>query len=502
MKKKIFSILFAVVLVLTLSLVTAAPVAAAAIDVYPGDSIQAAVDEASPGDTIIVHPGTYDETIDVNKSLTICSSSDDPSDTVIAADVENEPVFKVSEVEHVNIEGFTIKAAIVDAWGCVAPGVYLYKANNITVSNNIIESISSPNLNAYGIYLKGGSNCVISGNIIRDISAYQWAYGIYVLSSDDNVIKFNSISDLKGANDIGINLCSSDNNMLGSNDISDLKPTLRSVRGIYLSSSSDYNTLRSNHISNLTSAESNYADTVGIELIESSHNTFKDNSISELTAYRHAIGISLYSWSNHNTFHSTHISKLTSTGTYGYAKGMLVYGWCDNNSFHDTRITELTAEKDAYGIDLNSWANYNAFDSTHISELTAGEGVWGIRLGYHRVTTYRTYWYPADDNTFSFGEISELDADQVCGIYIDSASVSNKIASFECIGLSGDGFVISGNENNVHHNAISENAWDGIAVSGDRNNVHHNVLGGCPRIEIFKFLPHHIVFFNTISYYI
>jgi len=27
-------------------------------------------------------------------------------------------------------------------------------------------------------------------------------------------------------------------------------------------------------------------------------------------------------------------------------------------------------------------------------------------------------------------------------------------------------------------------------------------LGGCPRIEIFKILPHHIVFFNTISYYI
>jgi pectin methylesterase-like acyl-CoA thioesterase len=38
-------------------------------DDYP--TIQATVNAASPGDTIIVYPGTYTENVDVNKSLTI-----------------------------------------------------------------------------------------------------------------------------------------------------------------------------------------------------------------------------------------------------------------------------------------------------------------------------------------------------------------------------------------------------------------------------------------------
>ena len=45
----------------TASLMLASPAAAAVHRVFPGESIQAAVDAASPGDTILVEPGTYQE---------------------------------------------------------------------------------------------------------------------------------------------------------------------------------------------------------------------------------------------------------------------------------------------------------------------------------------------------------------------------------------------------------------------------------------------------------
>jgi parallel beta-helix repeat protein len=64
-----FALLIAAVITSTISLAGAAHARpAASIDVFPGDSIQTAINQASPGDTIVVHPGVYHESLRINKS--------------------------------------------------------------------------------------------------------------------------------------------------------------------------------------------------------------------------------------------------------------------------------------------------------------------------------------------------------------------------------------------------------------------------------------------------
>ena len=74
-------------------------------DDYP--TIQAAVNAASAGGTIIVRDGTYNENINVNKRLTI-QSENGAAKTIVHAKNLDDLVFEVTG-NHVNISGFMVK---------------------------------------------------------------------------------------------------------------------------------------------------------------------------------------------------------------------------------------------------------------------------------------------------------------------------------------------------------------------------------------------------------
>jgi nitrous oxidase accessory protein len=91
-------------------LVLASPASADTITVNNGGegdykSIQKAINNANPGDAILVYPGTYKESIVVDRELRIISTSGNPEDTIVLAATQKDHVFKVAS-DNVTIRGF------------------------------------------------------------------------------------------------------------------------------------------------------------------------------------------------------------------------------------------------------------------------------------------------------------------------------------------------------------------------------------------------------------
>ncbi len=319
-------------LMLAINLTIAGSVAAETIyvdDDGTGDftTIQAALDSASPGDEIVVKPGTYTENVDVTKNVTIVSESGNPADTIVQAASSSDHVFHVT-ADGVKISGFSLTGASDGDSGIYLDGVeycliennelsenghgiMLYLSSSNTLNNNTIS-----NNNESGIYLDYSSSNTLENNTADSNNHC----GIYLGVSSSNTLNNNTASN----NDCGILLASSSSNTLNNNTASNNSYS----EGIRLDSSSS-NTLNNNTASNnncgilLSSSSSNNTlsnntasnNNCGILLSSSSSN----NTLSNNTASNNYYGISLYSSSDNfiynNYFNNTYNTYFEGTNT-------------------------------------------------------------------------------------------------------------------------------------------------------------------------------------------
>lgn len=216
--KRLVSVLATVAIVTSFLAVAPPPgIAATEWQVYSGQSIQAAIDSASDNDTIIIHPGTYNGQILIDKPLTI-KSSDNASVTVIdggegtanaffldpfqqpppgsPSEYTYYPVVRI-DVDGVVFQGLTVRnAAPIIGW-LDQPIPYecgmaiAVMADNCTVEDNILPSVP------WGIFAQGSGN-IISENDIPGVLSASEVYassleGIYV-RGNGNHVNSNTVS--------------------------------------------------------------------------------------------------------------------------------------------------------------------------------------------------------------------------------------------------------------------------------------------------------------------
>ena len=155
-----------ILLVVILFLLSAGVGSGKIIYVKPGNSIQAAVNNSTPGDFILLKNGNYKENVIVNVSrITITSETDRSGDVVVRSLNENSSVFQISAdnvtIKGLNITGSGEAANTLGIWdGVYGPParIFLEHANNcIIVGNNLYE-------NRYGVYLQESMNITLLHN--------------------------------------------------------------------------------------------------------------------------------------------------------------------------------------------------------------------------------------------------------------------------------------------------------------------------------------------------
>mgnify|MGYP003385514062 CR=1 FL=1 len=157
--------------------------------VEDGDSIQAAVNKADPGDTIQIMPGTYIETVYIDK----------------------DNISVIGVIEQGNWPTLEGERRLNDA--------ILYSGNGI-----IIENLKITHYKGNGIMGQAGNNFEIRNNLIVDTGVY----GIFPQLGKNGIIEYNVVS---GIEDAAIYVGMSDNIHVAHNEVFD------SVAGIEIENS-------------------------------------------------------------------------------------------------------------------------------------------------------------------------------------------------------------------------------------------------------------------------
>lgn len=136
------------------------------LSVHDGESIQTVLDqEASEGQIVLVEPGTYDETVTVNKTLTL-RGAQAGTDARTRTDADESVVGTVSggfvlTADNVTLDGFTVRG-VTD---CLQGGISTSPdASGYTINNTIVRD------NELGIKLRadGTFETVARHNLLKD----------------------------------------------------------------------------------------------------------------------------------------------------------------------------------------------------------------------------------------------------------------------------------------------------------------------------------------------
>ena len=165
-------------------------------DEYDHSSLQSAIDEASPGDLIVVSDGIYHENVDLNKPLTLRGMGSKERPVLDAGG--KGPAITISS------DGIAIEGLVVT--NSSDSGIL------VNSDDNVIFGVLALDNEYGGIRLEGANNNTVADNNV----SHNGAAGIELEDSRQNRILFNTANENA---DTGIELEEASDNLIESNSV-------------------------------------------------------------------------------------------------------------------------------------------------------------------------------------------------------------------------------------------------------------------------------------------
>ena len=283
--------------------------------------LQAAINLARNGDTLILESGIYSGSINIDRSLSLLGNKD----SII--DGEGTGHVVVISAANVLVKGLTIQHSGNDLNTEDSAIFVTEKGDNARIEGNDFKN------NLIGVYLKGPKSAIVSDNVIigsRFHRVNDRGNGVYLWNTPGSIIKNN---DIRYGRD-GIFVNTSHHNIFDGNRLSDLRFAIH------------YMYTNNSEIKNNVSINNN----VGYALMFSHHIIAKNNqSIGD-----NERGL-FFNFTNYSTIEGNSVSGGTEKCVFIYNANFNVI---NNNSFADCSIgIHFTAGSESNKIFSNAFIN-------------------------------------------------------------------------------------------------------------------------------------------------
>ena len=309
----------------------------------PYRSIQKAINAASNGDKIFVFKGTYNETLIIDKQISLIGL--DKNKTVIyRGGIAHRNLIEIN-ADYVVLENFTIS----DVGNLNMVTLVYVTSDYVTIHGNKIISSST-----WGLYFDSSNDNTIGNNVINDTKGIRLSY------SNNNVFSNNNFNYCK---ETAIALLSSSNSIVFNNTINHSKLAITTQSGS-INNNISKNTINNTDIDGIKITdgdsdiiENNIIDNSGVNglNIDSSNSIITGNKF-----YNNQIGISLRG--SNCILYDNFVNNSRSFGLYTYSTSTnnIIY----LNNFNDNLVNVHEYGDNQWYNEMqgNYWDDYSEVD--------------------------------------------------------------------------------------------------------------------------------------------